>query len=112
MIYLIDSLDIAGWSDAVIKSCHTWKEGIMTQSLRRAMVPDIKISFSRFKEGDLALFLPTRNPKAWAAFNVNAPHYFLSTASAETHFSTQIKNKDWILAVITKIEERQAVNNS
>jgi autophagy-related protein 11 len=38
-----------------------------------------KIAFKNFKEGDLALFLPTRNQAtgAWAAFNVGAPHYFL-----------------------------------
>lgn len=38
-----------------------------------------KIAFRSFKEGDLALFLPTRNQatRPWAAFNVGAPHYFL-----------------------------------
>ena len=38
-----------------------------------------KIAFKHFKEGDLALFLPTRNQQAgaWAAFNVGFPHYFL-----------------------------------
>ena len=35
-----------------------------------------KIAFKHFKEGDLALFLPTRNQTtgAWAAFNVGCPH--------------------------------------
>ncbi|KAJ3073700.1 oligomeric, coiled-coil, peripheral membrane protein [Podochytrium sp. JEL0797] len=109
MIQLIDSIDIGTWSDAVVRSCHNWKELILTQSLRKAIVrEDLKISFSSFKAGDLALFLPTRNPKTWAAFNVNTPHYFLSIASAETHFAVQIKNKDWILAVIGSIEPRQA----
>ncbi|KAJ3031068.1 UNVERIFIED_CONTAM: oligomeric, coiled-coil, peripheral membrane protein [Siphonaria sp. JEL0065] len=111
MIHLIDSIDLGGWSDAVIRSCHNWKEVIMTQSLRRAMVRETKISFSNFREGDLALFLPTRNPKTWAAFNVNAPHYFLSISSADAHFPTQIKTKDWILGVITQIESRQAAKN-
>ncbi len=38
-----------------------------------------KIAFKQFKEGDLALFLLTRNQTtgAWAAFNVGFPHYFL-----------------------------------
>jgi autophagy-related protein 11 len=31
-----------------------------------------------FQVGDLALFLPTRNPNAWAAFNIDAPHYFMA----------------------------------
>ncbi|KAJ5103674.1 hypothetical protein N7532_004203 [Penicillium argentinense] len=38
-----------------------------------------KIAYRSFKEGDVALFLPTRNQaiRSWAAFNINAPHYFL-----------------------------------
>ncbi|KAJ3112204.1 oligomeric, coiled-coil, peripheral membrane protein [Phlyctochytrium bullatum] len=66
------------------------------------------ITFQRFQENDLALFLPTRNPKAWAAFNVNSPHFFLSTESTK-RFETQIKNRDWILANIMSIDERIAV---
>ncbi|KAJ3149620.1 oligomeric, coiled-coil, peripheral membrane protein [Geranomyces variabilis] len=49
-----------------------------------------KIAFRNFKTNDLALFLPTRNPKAWAAFNVNSPHYFLSPDSAKT-FADRMK---------------------
>ncbi|KAJ3080663.1 oligomeric, coiled-coil, peripheral membrane protein [Rhizoclosmatium hyalinum] len=108
MIQLVDSVDISGWSDTVVRSCHNWKEMILTQSLRKAMLQGPKIAYTGFREGDLVLFLPTRNPKVWVAFNENAPHYFLSSASADTHFPTQIASKNWILAVVTNIEARKA----
>ena len=62
-----------------------------------------KIAFRGFKEGDLALFLPTRNQamKPWAAFNVGAPHYFLR--EQEGH---RLVNRDWLVARISKVEER------
>lgn len=62
-----------------------------------------KIAYRAFKEGDLALFLPTRNPaiRSWAAFNVGAPHYFLR--EQETH---KLQTRDWLLARISKVEER------
>ena len=62
-----------------------------------------KIAYRSFKEGDLALFLPTRNQaiRSWAAFNVGAPHYFLREQDAHKLFA-----RDWLLARITKIEER------
>jgi autophagy-related protein 11 len=63
-----------------------------------------KIAFRHFKEGDLALFLPTRNQtrgKPWAAFNVGAPHYFLR--EQDVH---RLGTKEWIVARITKAEER------
>ncbi|RKF81268.1 Autophagy-related protein 11 [Golovinomyces cichoracearum] len=63
-----------------------------------------KIAFKNFKEGDLALFLPTRNQAAtgaWAAFNVGAPHYFLK--EHETH---KLRSREWLLARIHKIEDR------
>ncbi|KAI8611805.1 hypothetical protein BC830DRAFT_1139585 [Chytriomyces sp. MP71] len=107
MIGLMDSIDVAGWSDGVVRSVHHWKEAMLSQSLRKSILRESKIAFSSFKEGDLALFLPTRNPKAWAAFNVNAPHYFLSISSAETLFPSQIKNRDWILGIIMSIDARK-----
>jgi autophagy-related protein 11 len=61
-----------------------------------------KIAFRQFKEGDLALFLPTNNGRPWAAFNVNAPHYFLR--ESESHRLGG--GRDWLLARITKVEER------
>ncbi|OJJ51561.1 hypothetical protein ASPZODRAFT_56172 [Penicilliopsis zonata CBS 506.65] len=62
-----------------------------------------KIAYRSFKEGDLALFLPTRNQaiRSWAAFNVGAPHYFLR--EQDVH---KLSARDWLLARITKIEER------
>ncbi|KAL4868885.1 hypothetical protein BDV12DRAFT_168824 [Aspergillus spectabilis] len=62
-----------------------------------------KIAYRSFKEGDLALFLPTRNQaiRSWAAFNVGAPHYFLR--EQDVH---KLQTRDWLLARITKIEER------
>lgn len=62
-----------------------------------------KIAYKSFKEGDLALFLPTRNQaiRSWAAFNVGAPHYFLREQD-----SHKLQTRDWLLARITKIEER------
>nr|KAJ3421903.1 oligomeric, coiled-coil, peripheral membrane protein [Polyrhizophydium stewartii] len=66
-----------------------------------------RIVFAAFGEGDLALFLPTRNPAAWAAFNVNAPHYFLDTASSG-EFADRVRRREWILAFITRVSERVA----
>ena len=62
-----------------------------------------KIAFKNFKEGDLALFLPTRNQAtgAWAAFNVGAPHYFLKEQD-----SHKLRSRDWLVARISKIEDR------
>ncbi|KAJ5095410.1 hypothetical protein NUU61_004766 [Penicillium alfredii] len=62
-----------------------------------------KIAYRSFKEGDLGLFLPTRNQaiRSWAAFNVGAPHYFLREQD-----SHKLHTRDWLLARITKIEER------
>jgi autophagy-related protein 11 len=80
-----------------------------------------KITFRNFQKGDLALFLPTRNPVArpWAAFNskcryynselpadfhtVSFPHYFLN---ATGHVAEQLKTREWIVARITSITER------
>ncbi|KAH8599061.1 autophagy-related protein 11-domain-containing protein [Bisporella sp. PMI_857] len=62
-----------------------------------------KIAFKNFKEGDLALFLPTRNQAtgAWAAFNIGAPHYFLREQD-----SHKLRSRDWLVARIHKIEDR------
>jgi autophagy-related protein 11 len=69
-----------------------------------------KIAYKQFKEGDLALFLPTNHGRPWAAFNVNAPHYFLRENEAHRLGS----GRDWLLARITKVEERTVdlANNS
>ncbi|KAK6349135.1 oligomeric, coiled-coil, peripheral membrane protein [Orbilia blumenaviensis] len=70
---------------------------------RAAAEASEKIAYRSFKEGDLALFLPTRNQvtRPWAAFNVGAPHYFLR--EVEGH---RLKARDWLLARISKVEQR------
>jgi len=62
-----------------------------------------KIAYKHFKEGDLALFLPTRNQTtgAWAAFNVGFPHYFLR--EQEGH---RLRSREWLVARISRIQER------
>ena len=62
-----------------------------------------KIAFKQFKEGDLALFLPTRNQQAgaWAAFNVGFPHYFLREQDGH-----RLRHREWLVARITRIQER------
>lgn len=62
-----------------------------------------KIAFKNFKEGDLALFLPTRNQSsgAWACFNVGFPHYFLREQD-----SHGLRNREWLVARISRIQER------
>jgi autophagy-related protein 11 len=72
------------------------------KSKRATTEADNKIAFRQFKEGDLALFLPTNNGRPWAAFNVNAPHYFLR----ENDSHRLGGGRDWLLARITKVEER------
>ena len=67
-----------------------------------AQEAETKIAFRGFKEGDLALFLPTNNGRPWAAFNVNAPHYFLREEEAHRLGG----GRDWLLARISKVEER------
>ncbi|TEA15996.1 Autophagy-related protein 11 [Colletotrichum sidae] len=62
-----------------------------------------KIAYKHFKEGDLALFLPTRNQTAgaWAAFNVGFPHYFLRETDAH-----RLRSREWLVARIARIQER------
>ena len=73
------------------------------KSRRTQIEANEKIAFRSFKEGDLALFLPTRNQatRPWAAFNVGAPHYFLREQD-----SHKLRARDWLLARISKVEER------
>ena len=62
-----------------------------------------RLALRNFKEGDLALFLPTRDQatKPWAAFNVGAPHYFLREQD-----SHKLSKRDWLIARISKVEKR------
>lgn len=60
-----------------------------------------KISYRGFSVGDLALFLPTRNAgsHSWAAFNVNAPHYFLDMRGVK------VEGKDFLIGRIERIQD-------
>ncbi|EGE01522.1 hypothetical protein TEQG_00570 [Trichophyton equinum CBS 127.97] len=109
----IDRMDISACGDAVIKRvkdieilARKWQKearGYRDKYHRAQSEAHDKIAYRSFKEGDLALFLPTRNQeiRSWAAFNVGAPHYFLR--EQETH---KLHTRDWLLARITKVQER------
>lgn len=64
-----------------------------------------KIAVRDFKEGDMALFLPTRGGQikggAWAAFNINCPHYFLAERDG-----MRLGTRDFIVARISKVEQK------
>ncbi|OAL74238.1 hypothetical protein A7D00_2270 [Trichophyton violaceum] len=109
----IDRMDISACGDAVIKRvkdieilARKWQKearGYRDKYHRAQSEAHDKIAYRSFKEGDLALFLPTRNQeiRSWAAFNVGAPHYFLR--EQDTH---KLHTRDWLLARITKVQER------
>ena len=109
----VQSFKMDAFSEAIIKRVkeaeHTarkWQREAKShreKSHRAQIEAHEKIAFRAFKEGDLALFLPTRNnaTKPWAAFNVGAPHYFLR--EQESH---KLRTRDWLLARISKIQER------
>lgn len=109
----ISRFDIEIFSEAITKRMrdmeHTarkWQREARTyrdKSHRYQSEAHEKIAIRGFKEGDLALFLPTRNQatRPWAAFNVGAPHYFLR--EQESH---RLHSKEWLVARITKVEER------
>ena len=87
-------------------TAHKWKKEVKNyrdKAHRAQMEAHDKLAIRGFKEGDLALFLPTRNQVArpWAAFNIGAPHFFLREQD-----SHRLQNKEWLVARITKIEER------
>lgn len=50
------------------------------------------------------MLLPTRNStgKPWAAFNINAPHYFLKSTD---NIAAQMQSREWIVARIVSITE-------
>ncbi|KAF1947828.1 hypothetical protein EJ02DRAFT_333419 [Clathrospora elynae] len=113
---LVDKLqlfNLEAFSDAIVKRMrdmeHTarkWqKEARAYRDKAHRFQADAqdKIAYRAFKEGDLALFLPTRNNahRPWAAFNVGAPHFFLREQD-----SHQLQGKEWLVARITKVEER------
>ena len=109
----IQSFDLTTFTEAITKrikeSDHTarkWQreaKAYRDKAHRFALEAHEKIAYRSFKDGDLALFLPTRNQatRPWAAFNVGAPHYFL-----REHDSHRLQSRDWLLARISKVEER------
>lgn len=109
----LDEFNLNTFSEAVVKlkrdvewTGRKWKQearGYRDKYHRAKSDADGKIAYRAFKEGDLALFLPTRNQatRPWAAFNVGAPHYFL-----REHDSHRLKNREWLVARIQKVEER------
>ena len=109
----VQSLKMDAFSEAIIKRVketeHTarkWQreaKAYREKYHRAHKEANEKIAFRSFKEGDLALFLPTRNQatRPWAAFNVGAPHYFLREQD-----SHKLHSRDWLLARISKVEER------
>ncbi|KAK3116386.1 oligomeric, coiled-coil, peripheral membrane protein [Teratosphaeriaceae sp. CCFEE 6253] len=62
-----------------------------------------KLAVKDFRDGDLALFLPTRGQAkgAWAAFNVNCPHYFLAEREG-----MRLDSRDFIVARISRVEQK------
>jgi len=113
LIAKLDMFDLETFSDAVAKRMrdmeHTarkWqKEARAYRDKAHRFQGDAqeKIAYRSFKEGDLALFLPTRNNahRPWAAFNVGAPHFFLREQD-----SHRLQGKEWLVARISKVEER------
>lgn len=109
----IGMFDLDTFSDAIVKRvketehmARRWQKeakNYREKSHRYHAEAHDKIAFKSFKEGDLALFLPTRNQatRPWAAFNVGAPHHFLK--EQESH---KLRTRDWLLARISKVEER------
>lgn len=109
----IQSFEINAFNEAVVKrfkeiehTARKWQREARSyrdKSHRAQSEAHEKIAFRSFKEGDLALFLPTRNQatRPWAAFNVGAPHFFLREQD-----SHKLRTRDWLLARISKVEER------
>ena len=113
LVAKIDDFNLNTFSEAVIKlrrdvewTGKKWKieaRNYRDKYHRSQSDAHEKIAFRSFKEGDLALFLPTRNQatRPWAAFNIGAPHYFL-----REHDSHKLRNREWLVARITRMEER------
>ncbi|GAB5593814.1 oligomeric [Umbelopsis nana] len=113
-LYSLNSIDLSKFVSKVrkkVKDAHDltrrWQKeykDLKEKYNRSAAEAYEKIAFRNFKVGDVALFLPTRNStgKPWAAFNINAPHYFLKPTD---NIITQMTTREWIVARITSINE-------
>ncbi|KAI9843145.1 MAG: oligomeric, coiled-coil, peripheral membrane protein [Sclerophora amabilis] len=112
-LHVLGNFDLDAFSEAITKRvketehmARKWQKEARSyreKSHRAQLEAHEKIAFRSFKEGDLALFLPTRNQatRPWAAFNVGAPHYFLREQD-----SHKLRSRDWLLARISRVEER------
>ncbi|CEP11651.1 hypothetical protein [Parasitella parasitica] len=100
--------DAAIWNEILRLS-----SGVNTQKFVFSVVKYVRDTYNQAKQfkkeyrnikGDLTLLLPTRNSsgKPWAAFNINAPHYFLKSTE---NIAAQIQNREWIVARIVAITE-------
>ena len=79
-------------------------EAYKERALKLRSEAHAKIAVRDFKDGDLALFLPTRGGQvkgAWAAFNIGCPHYFLAEKE-----SMRLGSRDFIVARIQKVEQK------
>ena len=109
----ITSFDLDSFSEAIYKRvkeiehiARKWQKearAYRDKAHRSQSEAHDRIALRNFKEGDLALFLPTRDQatKPWAAFNLGAPHYFLREQD-----SHNLGKRDWLIARISKLEER------
>ncbi|KAF2244292.1 hypothetical protein BU26DRAFT_533747 [Trematosphaeria pertusa] len=93
---LIDTLnrfDLDTFSEAVAKRMRDMEHTARKWQREARAYPHEKIAYRSFKEGDLALFLPTRNQatRPWAAFNQD---------------SHRLHGREWLVARISKVEER------
>ncbi|KAG7193313.1 oligomeric, coiled-coil, peripheral membrane protein [Scheffersomyces spartinae] len=75
-----------------------------------------KVTMKNFQVADLVLFLPTRIDgsdtttlavQPWAAFNIDAPHYFLDISDA-----TKLQNRDWMVGRINKISSHHVTKEN
>ncbi|KAI8145007.1 hypothetical protein BJV82DRAFT_604492 [Fennellomyces sp. T-0311] len=111
VIGTIDSVKFVGGIRSKVRDAHDltrrWKQEYKELREKYNKVSSSgreKIAFRNFQVGDVALFLPTRNStgKPWAAFNINAPHYFLKPSNSDAQ---QIITREWLVARITSITE-------
>ncbi|KAL1408464.1 oligomeric, coiled-coil, peripheral membrane protein [Vanrija albida] len=97
------AFELPSFTDAVLRTINLTRK--LSKSLKQYReLSRNKITIANFGKGDLVLFLPTRNAavKAWAAFNISAPHHFLHVTDA---IQQQLASKDYYLARIAGTEE-------
>ncbi|EPY52433.1 Taz1 interacting factor 1 [Schizosaccharomyces cryophilus OY26] len=111
------SLDIDSFHEFVVNviiEAHNnelrWKREFQSnrdKALKAILESQTKVSLRNFKQGCLALFLPTRRyiqgQRIWAAFNVNAPNYYLKIQDI-----SKLNSRDWMVGRITSIEDHVA----